>query len=251
MMAARPRKFSGGLGFGKQHSPAGRRRDQISSSAVSDQSSSPPQLTAANVVSGLAAIAAAMLTPGAAMALPAGLEVRGGELTISQPDGSSLIINQGSSRAAGDWKSFDINNGEQVEVRQPDTSSLMLGRVTGGTATQILGSLSADGGVILINPNGMLIGPSAVINTASFTASTSDVNPEVFMAGGPIQLQRSPLSPADARIINQGTISVSDTGMVALLAPQIQNDGVIHARLGQVQLAAGTQATLDLSLIHI
>ena len=112
------------------------------------------------------------------MALPAGLQVRGGELTISQPDGTSLIINQGSKRAAGDWRSFDIDNGEQVEVRQPDSSSLMLGRVTGGTATQILGSLSADGGVILINPNGMLIGPNAVINTASFTASTSDVNPE-------------------------------------------------------------------------
>ena len=35
--------------------------------------------------------------------------------------------------------------------------------------------------------------------------------------------------------------------MVVLLAPQIQNDGVIHARLGQVQLTAGTEATLDLS----
>ena len=123
----------------------------------------------------------------------------------------------------------------------------MLGRVTGGSATQIQGSISADGGVILINPNGMLIGPNAVINTASFTASTSDVNPEAFMNGGPIQFQRSSLSPADAKIINQGNISVSDSGMVVLLAPQIQNDGVIHARLGQVQLTAGTEATLDLS----
>ena len=190
-MAARRNNFSGGLGFGDKQPSSGQRRKKSGVSNERVQSSSPPASAAANVVSSMAAIAAAMLTPGAAMALPAGLQVRGGELTISQPDGTSLIINQGSKRAAGDWQSFDIDDGEQVEVRQPDSSSLMLGRVTGGSATQIQGSISADGGVILINPNGMLIGPNAVINTASFTASTSDVNPEAFMNGGPIQFQRS------------------------------------------------------------
>ena len=161
--------LSGGLGFGDHQPPEGRGSNKRSSSRASP-SWLPPN-AAANVVSGVAAIAAAVLAPGAAMALPAGLEVRGGELTINQPDGTSLIINQGSKRAAGDWSSFDIDNGEQVEVRQPDATSLMLGRVTGGSPTQIQGSLSANGGVILVNPNGMLVGPSAVINTLP-TAST-------------------------------------------------------------------------------
>ena len=92
----------------------------------------------------------------------------------------------------------------------------------------------------------MLISPGAVINTSSFVASTSDVNPDSFMAGGPIEFIKSPLTSADSEIINR-KISVSDAGVVALLAPQVKNDGVIDARLGQVQLAAGTQATLDIS----
>ena len=50
----------------------------------------------------LSAAAAMLLMPGVAMA-PQGLQIRGGELNISQPDGSTLIINQGTNRAAGDW----------------------------------------------------------------------------------------------------------------------------------------------------
>ena len=124
------------------------------------------------------------------------------DLQISSPDGSTLVIDQGSSRAASDWQSFDIGDGERVIVNQPDTSSLLLGRVVGGSATQILGSLSANGGLLLVNPYGLLIGSDAVINAATFSASTSDVDPDQFMNGGDIRFLSSPLTPSDAKIIN-------------------------------------------------
>ena len=53
----------------------------------------------------------------------------------------------------------------------------MVGRITGGSRTEIFGNLNANGGVILINPQGMLFGAEAEINTASFSASTLDIKP--------------------------------------------------------------------------
>src|SRR3546814_3779732 len=42
------------------------------------------------------------------------------------------------------------------------------------------------------------------------------------------------------------TITVADGGLAAFVAPHVSNDGVIHARLGRVELAAGSAVTLDL-----
>ena len=110
-------------------------------------------------------MAAILLAPNAVLALPNGLSVKGGRLSVTQPDGSTLIINQGSDRAVGDWNSFDIGAEERVLIQQPDPSSLMLGRITSGSATEILGSLTANGGVVLINPNGMLVGADAPLKS--------------------------------------------------------------------------------------
>ncbi|MEY2643886.1 MAG: hypothetical protein RLZZ611_535, partial [Cyanobacteriota bacterium] len=197
------------------------------------------------LVSLLALIAG--LTPGAALALPEGLEVRGGSISVNQPDATTLVIQQGTQRAAGDWRSFNIGAGERVNIQQPSASSLMLARVSGGVGTEIFGQLNANGALLLLNPHGVLIGPGAVINTASFAAGTLTADPNQFMQGGALTLQPLTGAPADAAVINRGTISVSDAGLVALVAPQVINEGLIHARLGTIQLAAGTAATLDLS----
>ena len=158
-MAKRKNRKSDYKGFGAPSQKESKR------SAAKRSKSAGKMLATAG--SSLSAAAAMLLMPGVAMALPQGLQIRGGELNISQPDGSTLIINQGTNRAAGDWESFDINAGQRVQINQPGKSSLLLNRITGGSATQILGSLSADGGVILVNPYGMLIGADATINTAT------------------------------------------------------------------------------------
>ena len=49
--------------------------------------------------------------------------------------------------------------------------------------------------------------------------------------------------PAD--IINQGNISVTSGGVVALIAPSVTNEGTITATNGDVVLAAGNKVTLD------
>ena len=53
--------------------------------------------------------------------------------------------------------------------------SYVLNRVTGGTESQILGQLVSNGAVYLVNPNGILIGEEAQVQTAGFIASTLDL----------------------------------------------------------------------------
>lgn len=160
-----------------------------------------------------------LLTPGAALALPEGLVVQGGSISVSQPDGSSLLIQQGTDRAAGDWQNFNIGANERVTIQQPSANSVMLARVTGGVGTEIFGQLNANGGLVLLNPYGVLIGPGAVINTASFAASTLNADPAQFMQGGALELQMQPGAPQDAAVVNRGRISVAQAGLASLVSP--------------------------------
>ena len=64
------------------------------------------------------------------------------------------------------------------------------------------------------------------------------------MAGG--KLQFTPGGNPNASVVNQGTITAAQAGLVGLVAPNVENSGVINATLGRVQLASGDSFTLDL-----
>jgi len=169
---------------------------------------------------------------GAALALPEGMVVTGGQLELTNHAAGQALINQASERAAADFQSFNIGAGERVQIVQPSSSSAFLGRVVGGNITEIHGRLDANGRVMLVNPAGVLIGPTGVINTAAFTATTLNVDPAKFMEGGRLELKNLPGLDPNAAVINQGTITVADGGYAALIAPQVVNEGLITARLG-------------------
>jgi hypothetical protein len=48
-----------------------------------------------------------------------------------------------------------------------------------------------------------------------------------------------------AKIINHGNISISEGGFAVLVAPYVENTGVIQASLGQIGLASADQFTVD------
>ncbi|MFM2172718.1 MAG: hypothetical protein RLZZ54_645 [Cyanobacteriota bacterium] len=194
----------------------------------------------------MAAIAAFSAAP--CFALPDGARVRGGGIEFSNPDPATLQIRQQQRRGAVDFNSFNIRANERVLIQQPDAKSLFLGRVVGGLGpSKIDGLLKANGGVILLNPQGLLIGPSGSVNTASFMASTLDANPEQFLSGGPLRLWKPTSGPAEGQILNQGSISVAEGGLAALVGANISNEGLISARMGTVVLASGQSATLDVN----
>jgi filamentous hemagglutinin family protein len=196
---------------------------------------------------GLGVITCAALTgvSGAALAqtLPTGGSVAAGSASISSPRAGTLNINQSSNQAIVNWQSFSVGTGGTVNFNQPGASSATLNRVTGSTPSSIAGTINAPGTVLLVNPNGIAITKSGVINTGSFAASTLDIKNEDFLAGK----YKFTGNGSSATVTNAGRINVSDGGFAALLGGRVANDGVITARLGKVGLASGEMITLDMS----
>lgn len=179
-----------------------------------------------------------------ACANPRGGQVVGGSATIQGQGTPGVVINQSSQSAIVNWQSFNIGPGESTRFVQPNAAAVALNRVTGDkNPSTILGTLSANGRVFLVNPEGFIFGPGAKINTAGFLATTHDIRNEDFLAGKYLfNIAGNP----NASIVNQGTITVADTGIAALVAPAVRNDGIITARLGKIAMAAANGFSLDL-----
>src|SRR5438132_1659411 len=179
-----------------------------------------------------------------AAAGPEGGTVVGGAATIQGQGGPAVVVNQSSNSAIINWHTFNIGARESVRFNQPGSSSVVLNRVTGGLGpSEILGTLTANGRVFLINRDGILFGPSAVVNTAGFLASTHDIRDADFMAG---RYNFNIPGRPDASIVNQGRITATSGGFAALVAPGVRNTGTITATLGTVALVSGNGFTLDL-----
>ena len=184
-----------------------------------------------------------LLTASTAFALPQGEKVAAGQADFQTSDARTLQITA-SDKSIINYRSFDINEGEHVQFIQPSCRSSVLNRILGEDPSQVLGKLSGNGRVYLINPNGIFFGPNAVINTGSFLASTLNIRDEDFLNG---KLNFFQDGSEYGKIVNEGTISASPEGFVALFAPFIKNQGSIFARAGKVVLASAEKVTLDFS----
>lgn len=168
--------------------------------------------------------------------------VAAGAATITQ-SGSQTTIQQGSDRAILNWRSFSIPPGSAVRFQQPSGSSVTLNRVTGGDVSTIQGQLSANGQVLLINPNGVLFDRGARIDVGGLTATTATIADQDFMAGR--MIFSDPGKPG-AIVENRGRISAAEGGYVVLAGRAVSNSGVIDARLGTVVLAGAKRFVLDI-----
>ena len=127
-------------------------------------------------VSLLATTALIPLSAGAALANPVGGQVVGGNATIQGQGTSTVTVTQSTDRAIINWNTFNLGAGDKTQFVQPNSSSITLDRVTGGLgASQIYGTIAANGRVFLVNPDGILFGAGAKINVAGFLATTNDI----------------------------------------------------------------------------
>jgi len=178
-----------------------------------------------------------------ALALPQGGVVTQGAALIQQESPTKLNIHQSSDRAIINWHSFSIGAPEWVNFQQPSSTSATLNRVTGNTPSSIAGKLTANGQIFLINPNGIAFLPTAQVDVAGLVASTLNIKDSDFMRWV-WRFEQMPGKPP-ASVTNEGLITVKEAGFAALVAPAVQNSGVISARLGKVVLASGTTVSLD------
>jgi filamentous hemagglutinin family protein len=179
-----------------------------------------------------------VLCPRYGFALPTGEQVIAGQADF-QRDGNTMNINVSTDKMIANYNSFSIAGNEAVHFNQLSASSVALNRVIGADPSSIFGTLTANGRVFLINPNGILFAPGSQVNAAGLLASTLNISDADFLAG------RYTFYGTGGSVVNQGYINTPG-GYTALLGSHVGNSGVIEANLGSVALASGERITLNL-----
>jgi filamentous hemagglutinin family protein len=175
---------------------------------------------------------------GQAIANPSGATVVNGSASFEQAGNSLTITN--SPNAIINWNEFSIAQDELTRFVQQSSQSAVLNRVVGGDPSQILGQLQSNGQVFLINPNGIVFGADSVIDTAGLVASSLNLTDGDFLENN---LKFVGDATAGA-VSNAGSITTQTGGQVLLIAPSVENSGIIHSPEGEILLAAGHSVLL-------
>ncbi|MFH2046509.1 MAG: MBG domain-containing protein [Pseudomonadota bacterium] len=159
----------------------------------------------------------------------AGFSTQGSTLSITNSPGA--IIH---------WQGFSIDANETTRFIQQSAASSVLNRVIGSDPSVILGTLTSNGRVFLINPSGILVGQGAHIDVAGLVASTLNLSNQDFLAGR-LNFASNPLA---GTVENQGSITTPSGGSVYLVGSNVTNSGIISSPQGDVILAAGQSAKI-------
>src|ERR1039457_4666275 len=181
----------------------------------------------------LAAAIACVFAAGQARANGTDPTVVAGQANFST-QGSSLNITN-SPEAIINWQGFSIGASEATRFIQQSAASSVLNRVIGPDPSVILGTLTSNGRVFLINPGGILVGQGARIDVAGLVASTLNLSNQDFL-GGRLNFVANPLA---GKVENQGSITTPSGGSVYLVGSNVTNSGIINSPQGDVILAAG------------
>lgn len=176
-----------------------------------------------------------------AYANPSGPAVVNGQVNFNR-QGSVLNVTN-SPGSIINWQSFSIGAAETTRFIQQSAASSVLNRVVGRDPSVLLGTLQSNGRVFLINPTGILIGQGARIDVGSLVASTLNITDQNYLAGRLNFSSEGPTAPTGA-IQNFGNITTPAGGKVYLVAPNVENHGVITTPGGEVLLAAGNSVKL-------
>ena len=192
-----------------------------------------------HVLMGLACFS---IMPSLLLSLPTSPEVVSGSANISVVDQQSMVI-EVEDQSIINYRSFNIAAEEMVRFVQPSSSSTVLNRVTGDDASEILGRMQSNGKVFLVNPNGVFFGSDAQVDMGSLITSTLDIADSDFLNGNfEFTLE---MGDEEACIVNQGILRARGDGSIALISPNVKNEGTIIANAGKVLLASGEKVVLD------
>ena len=178
-------------------------------------------------------------------ALPTGANVQAGQANIIQSQ-NTLNVNQTSQKAVVGWSSFNVGERSTVNFNQPNANASTLNIVNGSSKSMIEGAVNAKGQVIFENQNGVVFGKGAEINVGAMVATTMAVDPNAYMSASNTQTYSG---NGSGKVVNKGKITVTDPkGYVALMAPEVVNEGVISARISgnnSIALVSGQQVTIS------
>ena len=193
---------------------------------------------------GITSLTHAQQAPPSLTQLPVANAVTRGQVNITQtstPNAAVMNVNQTSASAVVNWNTFNVGQNAQVNFNQPNSSSVILNRVLDNNPSQIWGRITAPGQVFISNANGVYFSPTSQVDVGALAATTHSISDDEFMSGKRTFVRDG----STGKVIQEGHISAALGGYIALLAPEVQNAGVIVARAGTVALAAGDAITLN------
>lgn len=209
----------------------------------------------------------------AANAVPDFRELKAGELTIDSTVAGLLIVDQQSEKALAVWNNFNIGQDAAVEFRQPGSDSIAVNMIDQQTPSAILGSLTSNGSVYLLNPNGVIFGETANVNVRGLVAAAMELNGydpdssltqaeqqsfiqdsilegiangEAFLVNAR-QVVEGSVDELPRIVIKQGAEIRSENAPILMAGPEVINDGYLESHEGQVILA-GTRKDLYLAV---
>ncbi|MEN3745849.1 filamentous hemagglutinin family protein [Sphingomonas sp. HF-S3] len=180
-----------------------------------------------------------------------------GPVQTTGTDGRTIVtVGQTEAKSILTWDSFNVGRETDLVFNQKGNADwVSLNRVTDVNAdpTRILGSIKADGTVLVLNRNGVIFGGASQVNVRNLVASTATITNDQFLnrgiystlangayapaftgAGGTVTVE------AGARIDTRAPQSVTaGGGYVLLMGRQVTNAGSITTQKGQALLAAG------------
>lgn len=164
--------------------------------------------------------------------------------------GARGTVRQSLERETFNWSTFNIGADNALEFRQPSSASVALNRIHDtADPTRILGRLSANGQVFLINKNGILFEPGASVDVNTLIASSLPLNAAVDEALNFTELAQTDLASAfsadggpagDVQVGAGATLRAARDGRIVLIGGNVTNAGDIEVsgRGGQALLAA-------------
>ncbi len=160
-----------------------------------------------------------------------------------QQDAARTQVTQQAQRGIVDWRSFDVGRDHEVRFAQPSAQSITLNRVTGPDPSTIAGRITANGQVAIVNQSGVVFSQGSQVEAAGLIVSAAGITNQNFLDGRMV-FDQAPRP--GARVENNGTITVREAGLAALVAPQVANRGTVTARHGRVALAGAETHVVDL-----
>ena len=176
----------------------------------------------------------------AAEQLPTGGQVVSGQASI-ESIGNSMTIHQSTEKAILNWSTFNVGRDQSVQFRTPGSSSSTFNRILDANPSQIMGRIQSNGQLIFSNPQGVVFGATAQVDVGGLVVTVHNLSNEDFLAGR----WHFHNAATGKRIDNAGRLQAALGGYVALLAPEVRNDGIVLAQEGTVVLASGERISLQ------
>jgi len=122
----------------------------------------------------------AALSPLAASAPTQPQVVGGTQSATVSVEGRTTHVTQLADRAVINWRTFNVAKDEKVAFLQPNSSAILLNRITDSKST-IDSSITANGRIFLVNTRGIVFGRNAQVNVGSLVAMSADTPSDNFL----------------------------------------------------------------------